>query len=156
MTSIRKARLQDAEAVWQLRIDAINGLCRGHYSDAAMDRWTEGQCTQAFAEEVDTAFYLLELAGQPVACGAVIEGQVEGLFVSPQYGGLGLGKRMLKHLEAAARQQGLTKLTLESTLNAAPFYRSQGYQGERIAHYQSPRGFTLDCIPMEKLLLSPS
>ena len=156
MTGIRKANADDAKGLWQLRIDAINGQCRGHYSDDAMDRWTEGQCTQAFADQVSNAFYLLEHHGRPLVCGAIIDGQVEGLFVSPQHAGCGLGKRMLKHLEAVARQQGLTRLTLESALNAAPFYRSQGYQGERIAHYQSPRGFTLDCIPMEKLLLSPS
>ncbi|WP_417348848.1 GNAT family N-acetyltransferase [Ferrimonas sp.] len=156
MTVIRKARFEDAEGLWQLRIDAINGQCRGHYSDAAMDLWTAGQCTQAFADEVSKTFYLLERGGSPLVCGAIIDGQIEGRFVSPRCSGQGLGKRILKHLEAVAREQGLTRLTLESTLNAAPFYRSQGYRGEQIARYQSPRGFALDCIPMEKLLLSPS
>ncbi|MGA2069083.1 MAG: hypothetical protein ABSG86_29280, partial [Thermoguttaceae bacterium] len=37
-------------------------------------------------------------------------------------------------------------------LNAAEFYRSCGFVGEAIGLYQSPRGITLDCIPMTKVL----
>ena len=58
----------------------------------------------------------------------------------------------MAYIESLAIQHGLRKLTLDSTLNAAAFYRSCGFVGDSIGVYNSPRGIALDCIPMEKEL----
>ena len=67
--------------------------------------------------------------------------------------GLVMGKEMLAYLERLAVEAGLSLLTLESTLNAAEFYRKCGFIGDEISVYQSPRGFNLDCIIMSKKLV---
>jgi GNAT superfamily N-acetyltransferase len=79
-------------------------------------------------------------------------GKVDAIFVDPAHMGAGVGKKIMSHLESLARQHGLTELHLESTLNAAPFYRSCGFRGEQVAVYNSPRGISLACIPMDKRL----
>ena len=79
-------------------------------------------------------------------------GKIDAIFVHPAYMKRGIGTGMVRYLEALARSHGLPKLRLESTLNAAPFYRSLGFEGDEIAQYRSPRGLTMDCVPMTKRL----
>jgi len=79
-------------------------------------------------------------------------GFIDAIFVDPQYMGLGAGKEMLAYLERLAVEAGLSLLKLESTLNAAAFYRKCGFEGDEVSVYQSPRGFNLNCIVMCKKL----
>ena len=44
----------------------------------------------------------------------------------------GIGKQMLSFFEEIGRAAGLTKSTLDSTLNATEFYPSCGFVGEAI------------------------
>jgi putative acetyltransferase len=81
------------------------------------------------AEEV--AFFVLRVDGAPAGCGGVKlygdeYGEVKRMFVRPQYRGAGLSKRMLAHLEAYTREQGVPLLRLETGI----------YQREAIALYQ--------------------
>jgi GNAT superfamily N-acetyltransferase len=79
-------------------------------------------------------------------------GKVDAIFVHPSHMGIGVGKKLISPLESLAHSRGLTQLHLESTLNAAPFSRSCGCIGDRVAQYKSSRGLSLDCIPMIKSL----
>ena len=65
---------------------------------------------------------------------------------------MGVGRRILSYLEELALEAGLAQMSVESTLNAAPFYRVSGFVGEMVGKYESPRGISLDCIQMEKSL----
>ncbi|MFT4929561.1 MAG: hypothetical protein ACI8WB_005695 [Phenylobacterium sp.] len=49
-------------------------------------------------------------------------------------------------------EMGLTQVKLDATLNAAEFYRSCGFVGDKVSTYNSPRGFEMACIPMLKRL----
>jgi N-acetylglutamate synthase-like GNAT family acetyltransferase len=79
-------------------------------------------------------------------------GKIDALFVEPTHMNTGLGKHVLLYLEKLAIEAGLAQLHLSSTLNAALFYRTQGFVGDSIATYESPRGLSLACVPMVKTL----
>lgn len=79
-------------------------------------------------------------------------GRIDGIFVLPDFMDKGIGRQLLLYLEDIAIAAGLDQVVLDSTLNAAPFYRKCGYEGNAVAVYTSPRGFTLDCVPMTKAL----
>ncbi|MGA3824632.1 GNAT family N-acetyltransferase, partial [Pseudomonas chlororaphis] len=66
--------------------------------------------------------------------------------------GHGTGRQRANYRKQLACQPSPPHLALDSTLNAADFYRHCGFVGERIAQYQSPRGLTLACVPMIKHL----
>ncbi|WP_205417355.1 GNAT family N-acetyltransferase [Trinickia diaoshuihuensis] len=72
--------------------------------------------------------------------------------VRPSHMGRGIGREMLKYLEALASENGLVALRLDATPNAAPFYREHGWKGDSISTYRSPRGLELAYIPMTKRL----
>ena len=154
MVTIRKARREDAQAAWDIRNAAIKSQCVGHYAAEALAIWTAGEISEQFMNVVEQHFYVATREDLIVGTGMVnlASGKVDAIFVHPSHMGMGVGKELLAHLESLARRVGLTHLHLESTLNAAPFYRACGFLGERVAQYQSPRGLSLDCIPMIKHL----
>ncbi|GAA3918254.1 GNAT family N-acetyltransferase [Hymenobacter algoricola] len=55
------------------------------------------------------------------------QAQVRYMAVAPDFQGLGLGRQLLEHLEAQARQQGLTECVLHAREAAVPFYARLGY-----------------------------
>ena len=85
--------------------------------------------------EQEVAFFVLRVSGAPAGCGGVKlyaegYGEVKRMFMRPQFRGAGLSKRMLAHLEAYTRAQGVPLLRLETGI----------HQREAIALYQG-RGF---------------
>jgi len=156
-TRIRKACADDAAAAWEIRNAAILSQCKGHYPPESLAIWTNGEITERFIQFVVEQLYVATVNDAVVGTGMIDcnTGRLDAIFVRPDMMGHGIGKQMVSFLEDIGRAAGLTKLTLDSTLNAPGFYRSCGFVGEAIGIYQSPRGITLDCIPMTKVLPSP-
>lgn len=152
MIEIRKAVADDAEVAWATRNAAINSQCAGHYPSETLEIWTGGEISARFVEELESRGYLAILDGVVVGTGIVNldTGKIDAMFVHPTYMGNGIGKKIMSHLETLAREAGLAQLHLESSLNAAPFYRACGFKGEEVAEYHSPKGVSLDCILMIK------
>jgi len=152
--AIRKAVRADADAAWEIRRAAVMSECVNVYPLDQLEQWTGGTASRAFADAVEEHF-LVATVGDHVAGTGMINltsGKIDAIFVHPAYMKRGIGAAMMRHLETLARSQGLCELKLDSTLNAAPFYRSLGFEGDEIAPYHSPRGLAMDCVPMTKRL----
>jgi putative acetyltransferase len=68
-------------------------------------------------------FFVLRDDGQPLAMGAVkridaTHGEIKSMHVLAEARGRGLSKRMLDHLVAAARSDGLARLSLETGIQS--------------------------------------
>ncbi len=152
--SIQKAGEDDAPAAWHIRNAAIKSQCTGHYPSEALELWTSGEMTADFVRTVVDNFYEATLDGQVVGTGMIDlqSGKVDAIFVHPNKMRSGVGRQIMSYLERLALEAGLSQVHLESTLNAAPFYRACGFNGEAVSRYQSPRGVSLECVPMKKCL----
>ncbi|WP_133719124.1 GNAT family N-acetyltransferase [Methylocaldum gracile] len=152
MLSIEKAKREDARAAWEIRNTAILNQCAGHYSVDALKVWTGGMLTEDFIDHVEKHFYVAKYHHQVVGTGMINidTGKIDAVFVHPNHMRKGIGRGIVTFLEEIALSHGLETLNLESTLNAAAFYRACGFKGDEIATYVSPRGISLDCIPMIK------
>ncbi|WP_042422931.1 GNAT family N-acetyltransferase [Streptacidiphilus anmyonensis] len=53
-------------------------------------------------------------------------GELGMLFVAPEAIGRGVGRALYRHVAAAARELGCTRLELDADPNAEPFYRAMG------------------------------
>jgi GNAT superfamily N-acetyltransferase len=152
---IRKAKGADARDVRAVRDAAILSGCSGHYQASLLTQWTAGPIDDGFIEDVETSFHVASIGDRIIATGKIDlkSGRIDAILVVPDCMRSGIGRAMLNYLEQLAIDAGLSRLTLDSTLNAAPFYRCCGYVGETISKYNSPRGISLDCIPMTKHLV---
>lgn len=154
---LRKATIDDAAGCFAVRREAILARCRGHYPPDVLATWTSGDLSEAFATRVAEQFHVAVLDGAVVGTGMIdlATGRIDAVFVHPACMGRGVGRALMAHLELLARQAGLDLIQLESTLNAAAFYRALGFEGEDLATYQSSLGVSLACVPMAKRLGSP-
>jgi len=81
-------------------------------------------------------FALARLDGAPVGCGVLKvgsrgTGEIKRMWTAPSARGLGIARRLLRWLEATAREAGLTRLRLETNrtlVEAQALYRSEGFQ----------------------------
>ncbi len=157
--AIRFERVTDADGpeFHELRRNAIRAGCAEHYASSQIEVWTEPSADMGLRKPIPEHFYFAKIGDVTVACGMldVASGRIDAMFVLPAYFGRGIGQAMMRHLEAIARDHGLQNLTLDATLNAVTFYRSQGFQGDAAGTYHSPRGITLECVPMRKPLAGP-
>lgn len=84
----------------------------------------------------DGAFVVMTSGATPVGCGA-LQGfdahtaEVKRMWIHPKWRGLGLGQRLLAHLEDTAQQSGRTRIVLDTNatlVEAIAMYESAGYR----------------------------
>jgi GNAT superfamily N-acetyltransferase len=152
---IRKATIEEANAVWDIRTSAIRAIEHTYYPKNDLLKWTPVQMPSDFAEAMlKNEWWVAVSENQIIATGFIdlIKKRIEAIFVIPDYQGKGFAKMMISHLEAIARDHGLEELFLDATLNAFGFYQKQGYQKVKDSMHVSPLGVSLPCISMKKKL----
>ena len=82
-------------------------------------------------------FVLACLEGKAIGCGVLVcerqaaLGEIKRVWIDPSARGWGIAKRLLRHIETIAREQGLNLLRLDTNrvlLEAQAFYRQEGYR----------------------------
>jgi GNAT superfamily N-acetyltransferase len=173
---IRVAALSDVPMLKQLIASSARGLACADYTpdqvEAALGTaW--GVDTQLIR---DGTYFVVEVGGQPVACGGWSRrgttfggdhfrdrdpglldptrdaARIRAFFVAPEWSRRGVGRRLLEHCEAAARDAGFLALELVATLPGHRLYRGCGYEGDEIVRHRLPGGVGIDFIPMRKRL----
>jgi putative acetyltransferase len=76
-------------------------------------------------------FFVMRIDGEAAACGGIqffgtAYGELKRMYVRPRFRGMGLGKRLLVHLQELARERGVETLRLETGI----------YQTEAIGLYE--------------------
>jgi GNAT superfamily N-acetyltransferase len=134
--SIRPARREDAAALASLS---------GQLGYAASPQEIESRLARILSDR-DHLVLIAESAGQPVGWihGAIVEAmesgrsvEIMGLVVEEQRRGAGVGRALLAHVEAWAREKGETKVTLRSNVirtRAHAFYQRLGYEITKTQH----------------------
>ena len=151
----RAAHPDEAERLWALRTRAVRETCISHYDAATVEVWAASPMPDSYARMIAAGgAVLIEEHGELLGYGIVDlnKAEVEAMFVDPAQGGRGLGARLMREVDAIARQRGLSELTVHSSLNAAAFYQAVGFQEIERASYPHPCGVSLDCVRMRKTL----
>ncbi|HEX8147623.1 MAG TPA: GNAT family N-acetyltransferase [Pyrinomonadaceae bacterium] len=142
MLNIRRARQEDKEAIWRVHGSAIRGTCASHYSREVIEVWAGRLRAEKYAEAIDKyEFFVAEEDGVIVGFGELGQeaGAIQGLYVSPDAAGRGVGRELLRTLEGRAHAHGLKSLSLTSSLNAVTFYERAGFEAvEELTETISP------------------
>lgn len=154
MLVIRKASSQDAQLILDIRERSILDGCISHYQQSDLTEWAKCKVTPEFKADVVENYYVIDVGDRTVGTGKITMASnvIDAIFVEPDCTGHGVAKSMLSFLETQLKSYGCKQAKLDATLNAATFYRKQGYIGDSVSTYHSPRGFSLDCVPMLKTL----
>ena len=96
---------------------------------------------------------VVERDGQVIATGAIVDGDIFGVFVDPDFQQQGHGRILMRELEARARAKGIQEAVLSVSLPSRRFYESLGYgdfedrsrdlgDGVQLAFWQARKALT--------------
>lgn len=130
---IKVAQHEDATAISALIRNNTHEVAANGYSEEQKATWiannTPGQVRQQLASR--TIFCCL-LDDRIVGVIGLKERMIVGLYVAPDFLGMGIGGYLLQYLEAYAKQTGISKLELYATPAGNPFYLRHGYEPEGV------------------------
>jgi GNAT superfamily N-acetyltransferase len=159
MPAARVAQARDADAAVRVLRRSITELCiPDHGNDpTTLQEWLANKTVghfNAWLGSKNNFCVVTELDGNVNGVGLINRaGEIQLCYVAPGSEGRGFGAALLIALEQQAREWGLQKLHLGSTLAARPFYEKHGYTsaGGSACSFGSSC-----CYPYEKTLHADS
>lgn len=173
---IRKAVLEDREAIERLIAESARGLSRSDYSE----RQIEAALETVFGVDsdliVDGTYFVAESDGLMVGCGGWSKrrtlfggdryenrdstrldplcdpARIRAFFIHSEFARKGIGRAILSACEVEARSEGFSSLELISTLPGLRFYEACGYVGDSRVEYEV-NGVRMEFVPMRKVLI---
>ncbi|HEX4124932.1 MAG TPA: GNAT family N-acetyltransferase [Tepidisphaeraceae bacterium] len=156
---VRPAVPADAASVVRTHFRAVHETARTSYPDHVLDGWSSppDEARVARVEQgitIGQEMLVAEIEGLVCGFGSIVpeEGQLRAVYVDPAFGRRGIGSAILRELELLAVRRGVTRLSMDASLNAEAFYLKHGYAiGGRGMHRLSS-GAEMDCVRMSKEL----
>lgn len=173
---VRKATLEDREAITQLIAESARGLSREHYDDEQI----EGAIASIFGVDStlieDETYFVAEQDGMVIGCGgwskrktlfggdqfsnrntgridpATEPAKIRAFFVHPDHARKGVANALLSACEKEAKAHGFGALELMSTLPGVKFYEANGYWAKGDFDLETPDGVKIQFVPMRKEL----
>jgi L-amino acid N-acyltransferase YncA len=130
---IRKATPQDAEAACAVLVRSIKEICAPDYEndDQILAQWLENKTPDNVRRWIasERSYCVVAVNAQDEILGfASISGaEIMLNYVLPEALYRGIGKEMLRALEAHAVASGVDHITLVSSISAKGFYERNGY-----------------------------
>ena len=78
--------------------------------------------------------------------------ELRAVYVQAQAGRRGVGSKILARFEALARRHGITKLSMDASINSEAFYRNNGYVIVGSVTHRLYSGQEMACVKMTKVL----
>ena len=153
-------RPDEARTFLEIHARSIRGLAANHYSPEIIDGWAAritDESVQRFLQNPDREIRLLgELDGEIVGIGALVvhKNELRACYVIPEAARRGVGTALVTEIERTARDHGLARLDLESSINAEPFYTALGYTVVGRSEHVFRSGVRMQATRMRKEIAS--
>ncbi len=113
---------------------SVEDLTGDDYTEAQQEAWAASVDDDvAFAKRLGQQLTLVAtLDGSPVAFASLAgEDKIDLLYVHPAAAGQGAGAMLVDALEKLAASRGATKLTVDASDTAEPFFQKRGYVAQQ-------------------------
>lgn len=125
---IRPALENDAEKLSQMICENAQAILSPHYNDKQWAIFIKYYSPEVMRKKIsEQNVFCAELNEQTVGTIALDKDFVVGFYTRLQYLNRGIGKTMMKHLEAFALKKGLTELQLAASPEGLSFYYKNGW-----------------------------
>lgn len=128
--SLRSYRPSDALALLELFRDTIRRINSRDYNAEQIAAWTSDDIdSHAWAARFESRFAIVAEIADQLAGFTELEpdGHIDRFYVSADHQGVGVGKALINAIVAEAERAGMTRLSLEASITARPFFASQGF-----------------------------
>ena len=157
---IRLAAPQDGAAILSFQRAAISRTPDGIYGRPMKEAWW--RTPAAGVDELLTGgrYFVAERDGRLIAgagwspCAGMPDlAVIRAVFVHPDHGTCGLGRRLVHTAEDAATTAGSTGIMVSAALTAIGFYEKLGYEAAELVSIEVEKGVWILCRKMWKHLI---
>lgn len=153
MIAIRPCKGTESDTILDIYNRSVREIAARDYTPAQIAAWApEHGDMRAFAARLlAKPTFIAEIDGRAAGfCDLEDDGHIDLFFVHPDFQRCGVGRALLAHIEARAKQIGLARLYAEVSITARPFFERYGF---RVLAKQTVeiRGQSLRNYRMEKL-----
>ncbi len=154
--AVRAFATTDGEALARLHIRAILATSDQFYAAAERESWASALTAQGYANSVASG-EIIEVAADgeraPVAFCSRRGDEILGLYVDPDWQGVGIGGLLLDRAETAIAATGHRIIKIKSSLSAVSFYQTHGYAVTSKGTHATRGGLILGSANLEKLIV---
>lgn len=132
--SVRAMKPDEATTFLRIQRESVRGLAAAAYPSEVIDRWSvtpNDRTIRSFVANPDREIRLIaDVDSKPAGLGALVveHAELRACYVLPEVARRGVGTAIVREIERLAAEHGLTRLQLQASLNAEPFYVSLGYE----------------------------
>jgi|SRR5690554_2754370 len=153
---IREANISDHIAMDEVFRASAKAFCSRSYENRVIESWAGEPWPNRFLKNKESGDeqYVFTIDGNVVCFGSInLERHtLVSLFVSPEQSGKGIGQRMLEFLLERAASSGIPVVKIDSSLNAASFYKRHGFIEMGQSIYRTQNGVEIGSVQMERKL----
>lgn len=157
---IRPATPLDAETIAAIHMESIRTLGPKGYPPEIVAAWGRPRDGTRYRDSMVTDLYFLASSGQnggtPLGFSSLREKDGAwriAVYVKGDAARRGIGTRLLRVAEAAARAKGATFIVLDASLVSVGFYESCGFSVLGTGTHRLSNGVDMSCVPMRKDLV---
>jgi|SRR5882757_195405 len=160
--SLRRGLPGDARAILEVHRSAVRTSASAHYSQAVLDEWGPihivPERVKTFERWIERGEELIVVAVDPaekvIGFGSIVpsNSELRAVYVAAEHGRRGIGRAILSQLETLARDVGLNELCMDASINAVPFYETNGFTSLGRAEHSLSSGGRMSCMRMSKSL----
>ena len=153
--TVRAATDNDAEAACQVLRRSITELCGADHQgdEEVIAAWLKNKTPEHVRTWVGSSeLSMIVAVREESVCGVAMisrQGEIQLCYASPEVRFLGVGKLMLRTLQAQALEWGLNEVFLTSTFTGKPFYERNGFAADG-ARIRSKSSAVRNVYPMVK------
>lgn len=130
MINIRQFKSSDTNQIAQLFHDTIRSVNQKDYSDEQLKAWAPDDIHFHDWEEKCLSKLTLVADSDGLIAGFVQfenDGHIDCFYCHKDFQGKGVGRLLFEAVEKKARKQKLTKLFVEASITAKPFFEKMGF-----------------------------
>ena len=156
--TVRAFREDEASTFLDIQSRSVRGLAALHYPTEVIDAWVvpaNPENVRGVLLNPDGEIRLIaELNGEPVGIGALVvaNSELRACYVVPEAARQGVGSALVREIERLATAHGLTRLQLQASVNAEPFYAALGYDVVERGEHVLRTGRRMAAVKMLKSL----
>jgi GNAT superfamily N-acetyltransferase len=143
--TIRSAREDEAGEISAVILRALRETNAKDYASDVIARVEQSFGPDAVRQLIGKRIVFVAMIGDRLVGTASLDGGVvRTVFVAPDVQGRGIGKSLMTEIERTARERGIVRLAVPSSVTAERFYARLGFKAVRDSHHGDERTIIME------------
>jgi putative acetyltransferase len=116
--------------------NTIHKTCNKDYTQSQLNAWANPTIDFEIWEQrvAKSKPYLAIIQNKLVGFVEFYEDYIDCFYIHNEYQGMGIGKSLLEHVLSIAKKNNITKIRVDASITAKPFFEKHGFMEVKMNH----------------------